>query len=130
MLPHLLALPAEDRAAERFHYEVLNELSPELAKAPGWFAPTTSLQRRAKRARHLTRRAIEEARRRTKRTAPLPSRSAAADPFAKVQAEMRELVLDHPVVDRTRAEALLADPNPDEVTRYYLWRLATLFGAP
>jgi hypothetical protein len=31
------------------------------------------------------------------------------------------------LLDRARVEALLRDPNPDEVTRYYLWRLATLF---
>lgn len=136
MLPYLLALPAEDRAAERFHHEVLNELSPELAKAPGWFAPTTSLQRRATRVRHLTRRAVEEARRRTKRTAPLPSPSASADPFTRVQPDLKDVVLSQrgaaawAVLDEKRVESLLSEPDPDEVTRYYLWRMATLFGAP
>ena len=133
MLPHLLALPAADRAAERFHHEVLNLLSPELAQAPGWFQPTTRLQRRVRRARHLTRRAVEEARRRTSRGGAAP---AAADPFVEVQSELKPVVRDQPghaawaLLDRTRTEALLNDANPDEVGRYYLWRIATLFGAP
>ena len=137
MLPHLLALPVEDRAAERFHYEVLKELSPELADAPGWFAPTTSLQRRAKRARYVARRVVDEAKRRAtarKRGAPLPSKPAPPDPFDAVRVELTPTVLENhespawAVLDRPRVEALLDKPNPDEVTRYYLWRLATLFG--
>ena len=125
MLPHLLALPAADRAAERFHYEVLSELSPELAQAPGWFKPTTKLQRRASRATSIARKAIAEARRRvaaSKGSVP-PGASKGSVPSELRQA----IVTDHPVIDRAHADKLLADPNPDEVTRYYLWRLATLF---
>ncbi len=110
MLPHLLALPAADRAAERFHHEVLNELSPELAKAPGWFQPTTPLQRRLNRARHLARRAVEEARRRTRRSGTASGEGPrAADPFTRVQADLREVVLGDreapawQVLDRDRA---------------------------
>ena len=129
MLPHLLALPAADRAAERFHYEVLRELSPELAAAPGWFEPSTRLQRRTARTRSLARKAIARARRRVAaRKGSVPG-LAPANPFATVQEELREVVdLDHPLLDRARTEKLLADPNPDEVSRYYLWRLATVFG--
>jgi hypothetical protein len=134
MLPHLLALPAQDRAAERFHHEVLNELSPELAKAPGWFEPTTALQRRARRMRYLARRALQEARR---RSLPVPGGATEVDPFAPVREELREVVAARPghpawgVLDRERVESLLGRPDPDEVSRYYLWRLATLFsGGP
>ena len=139
MLPHLLALPARDRAAERFHHEVLNELSPELAAVPGWFEPTTPLRRRARRARALAHKALAEARRRTRRrrTSPIPSPSVPADPFAPVLTGLREEILatdtTHPawsVVDRTRTEQLLTRDAAalDEVGRYYAWRLATVFG--
>ena len=60
------------------------------------------------------------------------------DPFAGALADIRELVLgqdSHPawgVVDRVRAEELLGrDPSVlDEVSRYYVWRLATVFALP
>jgi hypothetical protein len=136
MLPHLLALPAPERGAEKFHYAVLDELSPSLARAPGWFTPTTTLQRRVTRARALATKAIAEARRRTRRRTPLPSQSAPADPFANVRRELREVVSsrpDHPawaLLDRTRTEDLLNRTDHDEVNRYYLWRIATLFGTP
>lgn len=137
MLPHLLALPAQDRAAERFHHEVLNELAPELAAAPGWFAPASRLQRRTRRVRHVTRKAIEELqRRRPGRTnTPLPSNPAPVDPFAPIRDELRDIVLGdttHPawqVLDRRRTENLLGRHDLDEVGRYYAWRLATLFAA-
>ena len=140
MLPHLLALPAADRAAERFHHEVLNELSPELAGAPGWFKPTTKLERRAARAQSLTRKAITEARRRTRRGprqgTPVPGQPTPPDPFDTVRAELRQAVADQPqhaawnVLDRSRAEALLGAPDLDDAQRYYAWRIATLFGSP
>ena len=59
-----------------------------------------------------------------------------ADPFTQVQADLREVVLDDreapawQVLDRDRVETLLNQPHPDEVGRYYLWRVATLFGPP
>jgi hypothetical protein len=134
MLPHLLALPAADRAAERFHHEVLNVLSPELANAPGWFRPTTRLQRRAARARSLTRKAVAQVRRRARAwQSPVPDH---ADPFEDVRTELRVVVEAQPrhpawaLLDRDRTEALLTRPDPDEASRYYLWRIATLFGSP
>ena len=138
MLPHLLALPARERAAERFHYQVLNELSPELAAAPGWFKPTTLLQRRAARARTIAQRVLAEARRRRRRRVSPPQGPGAhapADPFEPVLADVRALVLEdatHPawrLLDRGRTEDLLSSADLDEVQRYYAWRLATVFGA-
>lgn len=140
MLPHLLGLPARDRAAEAFHHRVLERLSPELAAAPGWFEPTTTLQRRAARARSLARKAAAEARRRMLRPrarATPPGDAPPADPFAPVLAEVRQVVLgqaSHPawaLLDRARTESLLTRVPAalDEVSRYYVWRLATVFGA-
>jgi hypothetical protein len=134
MLPHLLGLPAKDRAAERFHHEVLNHLSPDLARAPGWFTPTTPLQRKINRARHVANKAVAELRTRRARSTPLPSQGVNADPFAPVLEDLRGTVLSdttHPawtVLDRQRTEQLLTQPAPDEVNRYYAWRLATVFG--
>jgi hypothetical protein len=78
---------------------------------------------------------VQEARRRTRRRSPATTeRPAATDPFDTVRTDLHDTVLADsasPVwnlLDRPRVEVLLRDPNPDEVTRYYLWRLATLFG--
>lgn len=140
MLPHLLALPARDRAAEGFHHRVLALLSPELAAAPGWFDPPSPLRRRVDRGRSLARKVAAEARRRalwtrTPVAVPAPG-TAAEDPFARVLADVRRAVLDHTshpawtLLDRNRTESLLTrDPAAlDEVSRYYVWRLATVFG--
>jgi hypothetical protein len=132
MLPHLLAPTAADRAAERFHHEILERLSPELARAPGWFAPPSPLQRRTAQARSLAGKVVAEARRRTRRSPP-PGRSTPADPFDTVRAELRATITAQPehaawqILDRERTEQLLAEPHLDEVRRYYLWRLATIF---
>jgi hypothetical protein len=93
------------------------------------------LQRRVKRARHVAKRTLQEAKRQARRRTPAATDAPAApDPFDRVRADLTKTVLAQPdaapwqVLDRPRVEALLRDDNPDEVTRYYLWRLATLFG--
>ncbi len=63
------------------------------------------------------------------------SRSAVRDPFATTLEEISELVLgqpDHPawqLLDRPRVEQLLASDAAalDTMSRYYAWRLATVF---
>jgi hypothetical protein len=60
----------------------------------------------------------------------------ADDPFARVLPEIREAVLAQPqhdawqVLDRARVESLLASDAAalDTMSRYYVWRLATVFG--
>ena len=137
MLRHLLALPAGERAAEQFHVRVLKRLAPELADAPGWPAPASPLRCRADRGRAFAAKATRYAARRTR--ARLPRRRHAgteADPFAAILRDVRDAVLSQPghpawpVLDRARVESLLtADAaSLDEVSRYYVWRLATLFG--
>jgi asparagine synthetase B (glutamine-hydrolysing) len=141
MLPHLLALPARERAAEELHRRLLERLAPELAAAPGWPARQSELARRGAHARSLARKVAAELRRRARARRPAPAAatgdSPPADPFAPVLAEIRDAVLSqdsHPawnVVDRARAESLLSRDaaSLDEVSQYYVWRLATIFGA-
>jgi hypothetical protein len=137
MLPHLLGLPRDARAREEFHLRVLEKLAPELAAAPGWPQRQSELRRRVERARNFGRKAAGELRRRTARKGSVPDLARAADPFAKPHAEIRDVVLsqpDHPawqVIDKQRAEAVLTRDTAalDEVSRYHVWRLATVFAA-
>lgn len=136
MLPHLLGLPAEQRAAERFHLEALRELAPELVGLPfadgfTWRPPPSPVAARARRARRLALRGLVELGRRLR-----PSgRGARPDPFMAVHATTADAVRaapDHPaweVLDRARMDALLDRPAAtlDTMSRYYVWRLATVF---
>ena len=117
LLPDLLGAPAADRARSAFHAQVLERLAPQLVDVP------------FERPPRLPRKLLRELRRRA-----LPRRHP-GDPFAPILAEVRELVLAdtaHPawsVLDRTRVEALLtsAPGALDTMSRYYVWRLATVF---
>jgi hypothetical protein len=130
MLRHELGLPARERARGEFHHQVLEELDRRLAEVP-YEAPA-----HAGRARALTRKAVAELRRRRAARRPAPV-ARGEDPFARILPEIREVVLsqpDHeawPLLDRARVEALLASEPAtlDTMSRYYAWRLATVFGA-
>jgi hypothetical protein len=139
LLPDLLGLPARARAREEFHLRVLERLAPELVDLPfdggrPWPSKQSSLTRRAARARTLARKVRAELARR--RAAPAPPGAPAADPFDRVRAEVRECVLEQPghaaweALDRPRVEQLLDTPAAglDEMSRFYVWRLATVFG--
>jgi hypothetical protein len=130
-----LGLPARERAQQRFHLELLKRLAPELVDVPfedglPWPSRENELNRRVRRARTFTRKARGELRRRVRPPA------APDDPFARILPEIRDAVLaqpDHPawqVLDRPRVESLLgADAAKlDTMSRYYAWRLATVFG--
>jgi hypothetical protein len=130
-----LGLPARDRAREIFHLEVLKLLAPQLVDVPfedgrPWRAREDELTRRVRKARSMAGKVRGELRRRVKPP------QAAADPFARVLPEIRDAVLsqpDHPaweVLDRPRVEALLGSDAAklDTMSRYYAWRLATVFG--
>jgi hypothetical protein len=140
LLPDLLGLPAADRARELFHLRVLETLAPELVHIPfedgrPWPVGRSPAARRVARARALAGKAAAEARRRA-----LAKRRQAAspeDPFARILGEIRDTVLSQPghqawsVLDRARVERLLSSPaaSLDTMSRYYAWRLATVFGA-
>jgi hypothetical protein len=118
LLPHLLGLPRRARAREEFHRQVLERLAPQLLEVP------------FEKKRSMSRKIAEELRRRI-RPRPQPD-----DPFARVLPEIRDAVLSQPghaawdVLDRPEVESLLArDPAVlDTMSRYYVWRLATVFG--
>jgi hypothetical protein len=120
LLPDLLGLPTAERARQLFHERVLERLAPELVDVPFERPPS------------LGRKVLREVRRRVG-----PRRRArSADPFVPILAEIRDTVLSqsgHPawsVLDRARVESLVGgDPAAlDEMSRYYAWRLATVFG--
>jgi hypothetical protein len=96
----------------RFHREVLERLVPQLLEVP--YERPPSLPRKV--------------------TAALKRRLGGVDSFARILPEIREAVLAQPqhvawqVLDRARVEQLLASPPPDTMSRYYVWRLATVFG--
>jgi hypothetical protein len=134
MLPHLLGLPAPERAREEFHRLLLSRLAPELAEVGEWVERRSEVARRVERATDLARKVGRELRRRLR---PPPAAVAAADPFAAVLPEIREVVLSQPdhvawsVLDRSRVESVLSQDAAalDEVRRYQVWRLATVFSA-
>ena len=119
----LLAPPGEDRSRLAYHRAMrrLSVLDP---------APNGSGSGRVARARTLAGKVAAEAGRRLR-----ARRSSVADPLDPILADVRDQVLDartHPaweVLDRDRCEALLTRPaaSLDEMSRYYVWRLATLF---
>ncbi len=124
----LLAPPAEERAQYAYHAAMQERFAPELARVEFANARATG---RVARARRLAGKAAGEALRRT-RGASGPAKD---DPFDPILADVREQVLaatTHPaweVLDRDRCEALLSRPATalDEMSRYHVWRLATLF---
>ena len=122
LLKHELGLPTRERAREEFHRRVLEVLNRDLAEIP------YESRARAGRRRALLRKVFAELRRR--QTAP-----PQGDPFARILPEIRDVVLsqpDHPawpLLDRPRVEELLSSSPGDTMSRYYAWRLATVFGA-
>jgi hypothetical protein len=139
-----LGLPARDRARQLFHLEVLKRLAPELVDVPfedgrPWPSREDELTRRVRDARVKARKARAELKRRARlgRRGPASAGDAADDPFARILPEIRDAVLsqpDHPawqVLDRPRVESLLASDAAalDTMSRYYAWRLATVFGS-
>ncbi|MEA2480014.1 MAG: hypothetical protein QOJ07_1936, partial [Thermoleophilaceae bacterium] len=148
LLPHELALPARERAREDFPLRVLERLAPDLVDLPfehggGWPSRQSELSRRAAAARVLAGKAGRELSRRIAARRPRPAAAGGgaadpADPFAAVLADVRDTVLSipsHPaweLLDRARVESLLARDATalDAMSRYYVWRLATVFGAP
>jgi hypothetical protein len=154
MLGHLLGLPARERALERFHLLLLREMAPELVDEPfvdgsSWPSRQSALRRRVERARTLAVKAKAELGRRQaarRRAARAPARGASssgsgthphpvADPFDAVVSAVREATLSQPghvawsALDRAAVERLLARPAValDEMSRYYVWRLASVF---
>jgi len=117
----LLAPPADQRARGAYHRATLPLLAPELTRVA--HAGGESRNVASKAAREIARRV------RARRGA------ARADPFEPILADVREQVLaaeSHPaweVLDRVRCESLLSRPAAalDEMSRYHVWRLATLF---
>ena len=130
----MLRLDPRERAAERFHAELLRRLAPQLMEIPyedGQLPgeQPSPLAARLRRLRTLARKAAAEARRRA------PSVRRGPDPFDAVLPDVRALVLsqpDHPawpVLDRARVERVLGAnaAELDTMSRYYVWRLATVF---
>jgi hypothetical protein len=115
----LLAHTAEGRAHWAYHRETLAVLAPRL----------TDIEYAGGGARSLAAKVARELLRRVRRPAP------GTDPFDPILADVRERVLaaeTHPaweVLDRDRCETLLSRPaaSLDEMSRYHVWRLATLF---
>jgi hypothetical protein len=127
MLPHLLGPSVAEREAETFHAAVLRELAPELVDVPYAGGSKGGL-------RHKARRAMEEARRRV-----APARAEpGGDPFDGVLGVVREAVAAQPdhvawqVLDRERVDGLLVGDagGLDEMSRNYVWRMATVFLDP
>jgi hypothetical protein len=130
MLRHELGLPARERVREEFHRQVLQELDRRLAEIP-YESPA-----HRGRTRTLARKTGAELRRRRAARGSAPV-AGGEDPFARILTEIREVVLSQPshpawpLLDRPRVEALLASEPAalDTMSRYYAWRLATVFGA-
>ena len=145
LLPDELGLPAAERKRQLFHLRVLEVLAPELVDIPfedgrGWPATRSAATLKAERARVLVAKAAAETRRRAlarRRRAEQAASAPDADPFTRILTEIRDTVLSQPehqawaVLDRRRAERLLSSPAValDTMSRYYAWRLATVFGA-
>lgn len=148
LLPHLLGLPARERDAELFHLRVLRELAPDLVDVAfadrfTWSGPRWGPGRRAARARGLAVKALARVRPRARNERARPegpggTGAPGADPFATAQLLTRKAAArhrDHPaweVLDRARVAELLVRPPGalDTMSRYYVWRLATVFLSP
>jgi len=146
LLPDMLGLPAAERSRELFHRRLLERLAPELVYVPfergeGWPELRSQARERLSRALTLARKGAGELQRRARGPLARLSRGEPAespDPFASIQAEVRDLVLsttEHPawpLLERARVERLLSrEPGSlDAMSRYYVWRLATAFSAP
>ena len=110
LLPDMLAAQSGE-----FHRQVLERLAPQLAEVP------------YERPRTPPRKLADELLRRVR---PKP------DPFDRILPEIRDAVLSQPqhaawhVLDRARVEELLGAKAGalDTMSRYYAWRLATVFG--
>lgn len=128
LLPHLLGGSVAEREREAFHDAVLRELAPELADVPYAGGAGHGLA-------HKARRAAQEARRILRRDAREHGES---DPFAGVLAVTRRAAGERPhhpawhVLDRERTRALLERPpgGLDEMSRAYVWRIATVLLDP
>ena len=115
----LLGPTAEGRAHGAYHRETLALLAPRL----------THIEYAGGGARSLAAKVARELLRRVRRP------TAGTDPFDPILADVREQVLaaeSNPaweVIDRDRCETLLSRPatSLDEMSRYHVWRLATLF---
>jgi hypothetical protein len=143
LLAHELGASTAERERELFALRVLERLAPQLVDVPfadgrPWPARQGGLARRARGGRVLAGKAAAEiARRARARSGPrdAPGAEDPADPFGRVHELVRDRVLgqpDHPawaVLDRRRVERLLgsAPSALDVMSRYYVWRLATVF---
>jgi hypothetical protein len=143
LLRDMLGVSARDRMREVFHLRVLEQLAPQLVDIPfedgrDWPARQTAVGRRVRRAATFSRKVRGELNRRSRRKAGDDPARASGDPVNALLAEIRDLVLDQPdhpaweVLDRPRVEALLASDAAalDTMSRYYAWRLATVFSVP
>jgi hypothetical protein len=136
----LLAPGPRERAGAAYHRRVLDLLRPALAQPPladgrAWESTPRRLARGRTLARKMAREAVRRAR--ARRVGPAGMGAATADPLEPILADVRQQVLtaeSHQaweVLDRGRCEALLTRPAAalDEMSRYHVWRLATLFVA-
>jgi hypothetical protein len=151
-----LALPASERAADRFHRAILEQLAPAMidvpfADATGWPTPRSRVGRRSERVLTLARKGRRRIETRfgamRARSAPAAAAPAAAvaGPAAPpgptlaqtLMAEVRRQTAEQPghpaweVLDRPRVARLLgSDPDRlDEMSVSHLRRLAGVFCA-
>ncbi len=118
----LLAPPVDQRASAAYHRAALSLLAPQL----------TRVEHAGGRPRNVASKAMREVARRLRARRP---RATGADPFESILPDVREQALaadNHPaweVLDRARCETLLSRPGAtlDMMSRYHVWRLATLF---
>jgi hypothetical protein len=154
MLPHMLALPRDERAADRFHLRMLEELRPDLIDIPfehgeGWLTVRSPRGRQVANARRLAGRAADAllrrararrgalAHRRSRQPAVAAPPPAPPEAFVQVHETARALAAerpDHPgweAMDRSAVERLLARDTAelDEVGRFLIWRLVTVLAA-
>ena len=140
VIDDMLSVPPAHRAREVFHLEVLKRLAPQLADIPfedgrPWPARQSAAGLRAREAATFARKVRGELRRRMRAGRPA---AGAPDPFTDRLAEIRDVVLSQPqhpawqVLDRPRVDQLLGSDavGLDTMSRYYAWRLATVFSAP
>jgi hypothetical protein len=136
VIADLLAPSADERATAAYHRRVLALLTPQLARvelAGGrrWDASPSRLAR----ARTFAGKAAREGMRRLRARG---ERNGVRPPMEVIVADVREQALaaaSHPawdVLDRERCEALLTRPAASlgEMSRYHVWRLATVFVVP